>query len=109
MSAPNGATTQYVYDDLANLVGYTYDALNRITGIDYPSDTDTVFTYDAGDPCTTRYGCEVSDRWYRLPTPTTASCATTATASGVSRALRDGKWRVGADCRWCVRARFLRC
>jgi len=92
VNAPNGAITDYVFDDLGNELGETsadrgtltmqydaagnlvqrtdargisaslrYDALNRVTKIDYPGDTDDVtYVYDNCD-----YGigrlCEVSD------------------------------------------------
>ena len=34
---------------LGKLTEYEYDALNRLTKIDYPTDTDTIYIYDETD------------------------------------------------------------
>jgi len=57
--SPDTGTTDYLYDDAGNLiqrfdaketvVNYTYDALNRLTAIQFPSDPNqnVTFTYDS--------------------------------------------------------------
>jgi RHS repeat-associated protein len=56
-SNPNTGTTTYYYDDAGNViekvtadakrVAYTYDELNRLKTIDYPTQADVTFEYDA--------------------------------------------------------------
>jgi YD repeat-containing protein len=57
--SPDTGTTDYLYDEAGNLierfdaketvVNYTYDALNRLTAIQFPSDPsqNVTFTYDS--------------------------------------------------------------
>jgi RHS repeat-associated protein len=72
--SPDRGTTVYDYDPAGNLktatdarnivASYTYDALNRVTLIDYPGSTeDVTYSYDAGANCTLGIGrlCRVSD------------------------------------------------
>lgn len=42
---------------------YTYNALNRILGINHPTDPDVSYTYDNGSTCTSGIGrlCQVTD------------------------------------------------
>jgi RHS repeat-associated protein len=54
--SPDTGTTTYAYDPAGNLIAktdakgvttsYVYDALNRLTKIDFPTDTDTIYAYD---------------------------------------------------------------
>ena len=69
--SPNSGTTTYQYDPAGNViaktdarsitVSYSYDAFNRLTLIDFPTDTDIVYTYDT---CTNGKGrlCRVVDQ-----------------------------------------------
>ncbi len=69
--SPDTGTTTYQYDPAGNVisktdargitVNYSYDALNRITLVDFPTDTDIVYTYDT---CTNGKGrlCQVDDQ-----------------------------------------------
>ncbi len=73
--SPDRGATRYTHDATGNLatqtdargvtVAYQYDALNRVTRIDYPgSDEDVTLTYDAGPNCTFGLGrlCAVTDQ-----------------------------------------------
>ncbi len=54
--SPDTGTTTYQYDPAGNMISkadakgitisYAYDALNRLTKIDFPTDTDIVYVYD---------------------------------------------------------------
>ena len=54
--SPDTGTTTYTYDPAGNLtsktdangitISYQYDALNRLTLINFPSDTDIPYAYD---------------------------------------------------------------
>jgi YD repeat-containing protein len=69
--SPDSGTTTYTYDAAGNrrsrtdargvTVNYTYDALNRLTVVDYPTNSDTVFTYDL--PCANGKGrlCQIAE------------------------------------------------
>ena len=69
--SPDTGTTTYQYDPTGNViaktdargitVSYSYDAVNRLTLVDFPTDTDIVYTYDT---CTNGKGrlCQVVDQ-----------------------------------------------
>jgi RHS repeat-associated protein len=68
--SPDTNTTTYSYDPAGNMISkadgkgvaisYVYDALNRLTNINFPSDTNIVYTYDT---CTNGKGrlCSMTD------------------------------------------------
>ena len=69
--SPDTGTTTYQHDPSGNVttetdargiaVSYSYDAVNRLTLVDFPTDTDIVYTYDI---CTNGKGrlCQVADQ-----------------------------------------------
>lgn len=72
-TSPDRGTIIYTVDAAGNIrtvrdardiiVTRTYDVLNRLTGIDYPIDTDVELTYDNGSNCSSGAGklCRVVD------------------------------------------------
>ena len=71
MTSPDRGTTTYQYDPAGNrisktdargvTVNYAYDALNRLSSVAFPTDTDVTYTYDG---CTNGKGrlCQVQDQ-----------------------------------------------
>jgi len=69
--SPDTGTTTYTYDEAGNMISkkdaknvtisYQYDEVNRLKKIDFPTDTDIIYTYDT--PCLNGKGrlCSMSD------------------------------------------------
>jgi RHS repeat-associated protein len=94
MIDPNAGTWSYGYDNNGNLTAQTdalgqtitmeYDSLNRLKKVDYPTGTDTIYSYD--DSRTTPYPWGKLTRVYD--------------SSGATSFWYDARGRITAEIRW---------